>query len=246
MDAARALVSLGRAAREEVRIRVRQPLRRIQAVVPGTRSLSEEVLDLVRDELNVKAVAFLSSVDGIVTLVARPNFRAIGSRFGKQTNDAADAIRALSQEALARYRGGGDAYIELNGVTHRLEEGDFDVLQEAAGGLIVKAEGAFTVALDPELDDELRSEGAARELVNRIQRLRKEAGLEITDRIDLAIAGPGPLQEAAREHREFIARETLALDVSIGSEMVESDFPHVRDVDLDGAQALIGLRPSVA
>ena len=246
MEAARALVSLGRAAREEVRIRVRQPLRRIQAVVPGRRSLSEEVLDVVCDELNVKAVAFLSSVDGIVTLVARPNFRAIGSRFGKQTNEAADAIRALSQEALARYRGGGDAQIELNGDTHRLEEGDFDVLQEAAGGLVVKGEGAFTVALDPELDDALRAEGAARELVNRIQRLRKDAGLEITDRIDLAIAGPNPLQDAAREHKEFIARETLALGVSIGSELAEGDFPHVRDVDLDGTQAQIGVRPSVA
>jgi isoleucyl-tRNA synthetase len=246
MEAARALVSLGRAAREEVQIRVRQPLRAMRAVMPGGRELSEEVLGVVRDELNVKEVGFLSSVDGIVVLVARPNFRAIGSRFGKQTNVAADAIRALPQEDLARYREGGEVHIHVNGHTHRVEEGDLDVLQEAAGGLIVKGEGAFTVALDPELDDELRAEGVARELINRIQRLRKDAGLEITDRIDLAIAGPDDLRAAAATHRNFVASETLALDVLIDPELSEADFLHVRDVDIDGTAARIGLRATVA
>jgi isoleucyl-tRNA synthetase len=246
MEAARALVSLGRAAREEVQIRVRQPLRAMRAVMPGGRELSEEVLGVVRDELNVKEVGFLSSVDGIVVLVARPNFRAIGSRFGKQTNVAAEAIRALSQEDLARYRGGGEVHIHVNGQAHRVEEGDLDVLQEAAGGLIVKGEGAFTVALDPELDDELRAEGVARELINRIQRLRKDAGLEITDRIDLAIAGPDDLRAAAATHRNFVASETLALDVLIDPELSEADFLHVRDVDIDGTAARIGLRATLA
>jgi isoleucyl-tRNA synthetase len=245
MNAARALVSLGRAAREEVQIRVRQPLRGISAVVPGGHSLPEEVLEVVRDELNVKSVGFLSSAEGIVTLAAKPNFRAIGSRFGKQTNEAADAIRALSQEALARYRDGDEVHIELNGDTHTLEPGDVEILQEAVGDLVVKGEGAYTVALDPELDDQLRAEGVARELVNRIQRLRKEAGLEITDRIDLAIAGPEPIQAAADQHRDFIARETLALSLDIGKELAEDEIEHMRDVELDGSAAHIGLRPAV-
>jgi len=245
MDAARMLVSLGRAAREDARIRVRQPLRAVQAVVPGGRVLPADVLAVVRDELNVKDVTFLTSAAGIVTLVGRPNFRALGSRFGKRTNDAAAAIRALSQEALARYRDGDSVAIDVDGHSHELLEGDFDVEQEATEGLVVKAEGGYTVALDPTLDEELLAEGVARELVNRIQRLRRDAGLEITDRIELAIAGPEPIRNAADRHEAFIGGETLALAVTIEGGVGEG-YPHVRDVDIDGTPARIGLRRLVA
>ena len=132
--------------------------------------------------------------------------------------------------------------IELNGEMHELEEGDIDVLQEASSDLVVKGEGAYTVALDPELDDELLAEGVARELVNRIQRLRKDSGLDISDRIELAIGGADDIQEAADQHEEFIRGETLALTVTISPHMQESDFPHVQEVDIDGTPALIGLR----
>ena len=242
MDAARALVSLGRAAREEVQIRVRQPLRRIQAVIPGGQTLTEEVLNVVKEELNVKEVSFLTTVEGIVTLVARPNFRSLGQRFGKQTNDAANCIRGLSQESLSIFRDGGSAQIELNGEMHELEEADVDVLQEASSGLVVKGEGAYTVALDPELDDELIAEGVARELVNRIQRLRKDSGLDITDRIELVIGGPDNIQRAADQYEDFICSETLALTVAISSHVHESDVLHVQEVDIDSTSVLIGLR----
>jgi isoleucyl-tRNA synthetase len=244
MDAVRTLVSLGRAAREDVQIRVRQPLRGVRAVVPSGVELSEDMLDVVRDELNVKEVGFLSSVDGIVTLKPRPNYRAFGSRFGKQTNDAANAMRALSQEALASYQAGDTVEIDLDGTVHSLEEGDLEVLQEAAGALVVRGEGGFTVALDPELDDELRAEGVARELVNRIQRLRKDAGLEITDRIELVIGGPEAVQAAADAHRDFVGGETLAVGIAVGAEVPEGDFAHVREIDIDGTSAWIGLRPT--
>jgi isoleucyl-tRNA synthetase len=244
MDAVRTLVSLGRAAREDVQIRVRQPLRAIRAVVPGGRTLSEEMLEVVRDELNVKEVGFLTSVDGIVTLTARPNFRALGSRFGKQTNDAANAIRALSQQALSAYRSGDDVAIDVAGASHRLEQGDVEVVQEAAGNLVVKGEGAFTVALDPELDDDLRAEGVARELVNRIQRLRKDAGLEITDRIELEIGGAAAIQAAAETHGAFIGGETLAHAVDVAEAASGNDFPHVLEIDIDGLSGWIRLRPT--
>lgn len=241
MSAVRTLVSLGRAAREDVQIRVRQPLRGLQAVVPGG-VLSEEMLEVVRDELNVKEVGFMSSVDGIVTLIARPNFRALGARFGKQTKEAAQAVRSLSQSDLSRVQRGESVEIEVDGVTHTLVEGDLEIVQEAAGHLVVKGEGAFVVALDPELDDELRAEGVARELVNRIQRLRKDAGLEITDRIELGIGGGDTIQSAAKDHRDFIGGETLARGVLIAAAVGEGDFPHVREVDIDGIAASIGLR----
>ncbi|HET9949328.1 MAG TPA: isoleucine--tRNA ligase [Longimicrobiales bacterium] len=245
MEVARALVSLGRAAREEVRIRVRQPLRALQAVVPGGRALDEDVLAIVRDELNVKRVTFLSSAEGLATLVARPNFKALGPRFAKRTQAGADAIRALDQEALARYRAGEEVGVEVDGERVPLGAGDLDVFEEARAGLVVKSEAGYTVALDPELDEELVSEGLARELVNRIQRLRKDAGLDITDRIELAIAGPEPVAHAAGRHEAFIGDETLALAVSVGvGAGIEEGYPHVREVDIDGTRATIGLRPA--
>ena len=243
MDVARTLVSLGRAAREDVQIRVRQPLRTLHAVVPGGRALDGGVLELVRDELNVKNVAFLDSAEALVRLVARPNFRTLGPRFGKSTQKAADAIRALSQEDLASYRDGGEVSVTVDDVAYTLQEGELEVDQEATGDLLVKSEGRTTVALDPALDEELRSEGVARELVNRIQRLRKDAGLEITDRIELRISGEGPVAQAVDAHGAFIAGETLAVSVVGGD---GADWPHVREVDLDGVPASIALRTARA
>ncbi|HSG46223.1 MAG TPA: DUF5915 domain-containing protein, partial [Longimicrobiales bacterium] len=110
------------------------------------------------------------------------------------------------------------------------------------GGLVVQGDGRFTAALDPELDDDLRREGLARELVNRIQRLRKDTGLEITDRVELFIGGPDDVQGAARAFQDFIAGETLSVSVSVG-DGDGGDFPHTRDVDLDGVPARLALRP---
>jgi isoleucyl-tRNA synthetase len=211
-------------------------------VVPGKRVLSDEVLAVVKDELNVKNVEFLSSAEGLVKLIARPNFRALGPRFGKDTNEAAGAMRALGQAELARHRDGGVVEITVAGTTHALQAGDLEVAQEASSGLVVKSEGAYTVALDPQLDAELVAEGVARELVNRIQRLRKDAGLEITDRISLAIGGADSIRGAASLHEAFIGGETLALEVVVGANVVGLDFPHVREVDIDGTPATIGLR----
>ena len=257
MAAARTLVSLGRAAREEVKIRVRQPLRRAEAVLPQSRRLSGEVLDVVCEELNVKGVEFLADAEGLVTLVPRPNFRALGPRFGKKTNDAANVIRALSQESLAAHRkdlgmlaepgqydiAAGSVEFEVEGVKHKLEPGDVEIVQEAVGDLVVKGEGATTIALDVTLDDELVSEGLARELVNRIQRLRRDVELEITDRIDLMIVGPEPVREAATTHRDFICGETLTTTIAVEEDLTEGTFEHVREVALDDdTSATIALR----
>jgi isoleucyl-tRNA synthetase len=242
MVAARTLVSLGRAAREEVKIRVRQPLRRAEAVLPQSRTLSGEVLELVRAELNVKQIDFLTDANELVTLVPRPNYRALGPRFGKMTNEAANVLRALSQKALAAYRDGQPVEFEVEGELHSLEPGDIEIVQEALGDLIVKGEGATTIALDGTLDEALIAEGLARELVNRIQRLRRDAGLEITDRIDLLIAGPELVRDAADAHRDFIGGETLAPNIVVEKRATDGTFDHVRDVDLDGTPATIALR----
>jgi len=245
MDSARTLVSLGRAAREEVQIRVRQPLRKIQAVVPSGIEMRDAVLDLVKDELNVKEVGFIGSAEGMVTLHANPNYRELGPRFGKETNDAANAIRALSPEELSTFRDGKEVSFTVNGEAHPLRPEDLDILEEASGDDIVKSEGGHTVALDPLLDDELREEGLARELVNRIQRLRKDADLEITDRIELGVYGGEDVTTAATEWDAFIRGETLARDLDVGdpdTAELDDEWFAWTEVDLDGVLAHIGLR----
>ncbi|MCY3545524.1 MAG: isoleucine--tRNA ligase [Gemmatimonadetes bacterium] len=235
----RSLSTLARSAREQVRIRVRQPLDRLLAVVPGAPP-ADEVLALLVDEINVRKVEFTASSEGLVTLVARPVFRALGRRFGKLTQEAARKIRELGAEELGAVRAGGTVRLEVDGEAHRVGGDEVEVLEEARGGWIVRSEGRYTVALDPVLTDELRREGLARELVNRVQRLRRESGLDITDRIRLAVEGTSAVCEAVREHEAVIARETLAVAVRVGRGM-DGDFEFRSEAVLDGEAAELGL-----
>ena len=116
-----------------------------------------------------------------------------------------------------------------------------EIIQEASGSLVVKGEGMTTLALDAELNQELIAEGIARELVNRVQRLRKDAGLEITDRIELGISGGLELQQAVTIHREFISGETLALKLNIDSGLNGESFTHIHEVEIDDMLVQIGL-----
>ena len=253
MDLARSLSSLGRAAREAAGVRVRQPLRLISVALPNGRRLRGELESLVRAELNIREIAFLADDSGLLVLSVRPNFRALGPRFGKHTQAAAAAIRALPQEALELIRAGGSASFHVNGEEYPLLENEADVVEESRGGLIVRSEAGVTVALDPMIDDELRAEGIARELVNRIQRLRREADLAVTDRIMLRIDGEEIIAAAARVHQEFIGGETLARSVEIGSELAQEGTRtnltpgdgdwHVRQVSVDGLKATLSLIP---
>jgi isoleucyl-tRNA synthetase len=241
MDSVRTLARLGRAAREQVQIRVRQPLRALHAVVPRGVEIRSELLAVLSDELNVKEVHFLESAEGLTALTARPNFRELGPRFQKSSEQAAQAIRDLSQEALERFKRGESVGIVVDGVESALEPGDLEVVQEAKSGFVVQSEGDHTAALDPELDDDLRQEGVARELVNRIQRLRRDSGLEITDRIRLGVVGAEAVEAAAGRFRDFISGETLATTFLIGEAEVGSGHGHSREVDLDGEQVRVTL-----
>ena len=242
MATVRTLSTLGRAAREEVGIRVRQPLGRLLAVVPGAPP-DGDVLALLLDELNVKKVEFAASSDGLVSLAARPDFRALGRRFGKLTQEAAGRIRGLGGEALDAVRAGGVVRIEVGDEVHEVGEGEMAIVEEARGGWVVRSEGGCTVGLDPTVTETLRLEGLARELVNRIQRLRRNSGLSVSDRIRLGIAGGELVCEAAREHEAVIARETLAVAVEVGGRLCES-FDFSSEDALDGEHAVLGLSAS--
>ena len=242
VEAVRVLVSLGRATREEVKIRVRQPLKRLFAVVPDGLQIRSEVLDLLQDELNVKAVDFLASADGLVTLVAKPNYQVLGPKFGKETELAATAIRGLSEPELQAHNTGDPVSIEVAGRSAVLGPEDLTVEEESKGDLVVRSENGYTAALDPTLDEGLKAEGIARELVNRVQRLRKESDLAISDRIRLAVYGPEPIRAAAEDHRDFICEETLALQFEICDDQDTVDgYAAVQSVTIDDSDIVIAL-----
>ncbi len=241
MDGVRTLSSLGRAAREQVQIRVRQPLGTMYAVTPGRLELSDELLAVLKDELNVKTVEFLDAAEELVTFEAKPNFRALGQRFGSETQEAAAAIRALGSDTLSAFRDGAEVVIEVEGESHDLQEDELEIQKVARGELVVESADRFTVALDPTIDEDLRLEGLARELVNRIQRLRRDGGLEVSDRIRLWVSGDDDVLAAADRHGEYITGETLAVEL-VRDAAPSGDGVHRRELDLDGATGRIALR----
>ena len=246
MEAVRRLSTLGRAAREKVRVRVRQPLGALHAVVPPGVELEDELLAILRHELNVRTIEIIQGAEELVTFSARPNFRALGARFGKQTPRVADAIRVLESGALAAFRNGEPLHVEVGGERHLLEPGDFEIVQEATGEFAVEADGGYTIALDPTITPELRSEGLARELVSRVQRLRKESGLEVADRIRLGVGAEGEFLAAFKAHRDFIMTETLATDFALDSDVRADEYDFQRELDLEGGEVVVALAPIIA
>jgi isoleucyl-tRNA synthetase len=216
----RRLATLARAAREVAGVNVRQPLSRLVCVVPNYKAGMFDVLEpLLRSEINVKALEFASSGDSLLRLEAKPNFRALGRRFGKRTPLAAAAVSALTNEALAAQEKGESLVIYLDGESHALSEEDFEIVRRAAGELTVQEEGGYVAAIDPTVTPELRREGIARELVRTIQRLRKEARFAVSDRIRLQITGGSEIERAAEGYKEYIAGEVLASEVITGGQV---------------------------
>ena len=219
MEAVRLTVELGRAARAQAKAKVRQPLRRAVIVAnDAEREAIEARADLVTAELNVKELDFVAEEAELVSYAVKPNYRALGPRFGKRMPQVAAAVEALDAahvaEALA---GGGEIGISIDGDDHTLGPEDVTLALQPLEGYEVEAEAGHAVALQLELDDELRREGLAREIVHAVQNARKEAGLEITDRIELALGGDEDLLAAAREHEPYIAGEVLATSIAYGA-----------------------------
>jgi isoleucyl-tRNA synthetase len=216
------------------------------AVVPGGLQIRTEVLDLLQDELNVKAVEFRVSADGLITLAAKPNYKALGPKFGKETELAATAIRGLSEAQLQAHTAGDTVSIEVAGRTTVLDPEDLTVEEESKGEWVVRSESGYTAALDPTQNEALKAEGSARELVNRIQRLRKESGLAITDRIRLGVYGPAHIRAAASDHHDFICGETLAIQLEIDdSQDTVAGFEAVQRFKIEDMDVVIALNRRV-
>ena len=242
MDAVRRLASLAHHARQQARIGARQPLARMQvAVPPSARGAGfDALLELLRQEVNVKTVDVVASDTDLVRLRAKANFRSLGKRYGKRTPAVAAAAGRLAADQLRELEQGRSAELELEGERVSYLPEDVVVEREVASDWLVGSDGPFVAALDPTLTEPLRHEGVAREMVNRIQRLRKEAGYVYTDRIALWIQGAGAVADAVRAHADFIQGETLARSLTIGSRAPAPDLE--QQVDIDGHDVVVGVQ----
>ncbi|MBV9808181.1 MAG: isoleucine--tRNA ligase [Solirubrobacterales bacterium] len=239
MATARETVRLGLAARGQAKLKVRQPLRAAVVVATGAeREAIERMSEVVREELNVKELRFVSEADELGEVELRPNYRTLGPRFGKHMPLVAAAVAGLdAADAAATLREGGKVAITVNGHDRELAAEDLQVSMKPLKGYQVEREGSHAVALELEIDDELRAEGWAREIVRAVQLARQDAGLEVTDRIVLTLDGDQELVAAARTHESYIAGETLAVEV--GYESLEDE--DLRPVTIDGRQLWIGV-----
>nr|MBA3406552.1 class I tRNA ligase family protein [Solirubrobacterales bacterium] len=215
MAVARETVRLGLAARGHGKLKVRQPLRAAVVVAAGEeRTAIERLAATVREELNVKELRFVAEAGELGSYEVKPNYRSLGPRFGKQMPQAAAAVAALDPaHVAAALRDGGRVAISVDGHDHELGRDDLTLAMAPLEGYQLEREGSHAVALDLALDDELRREGLAREVVHAVQNARRTAGLQVEDRIELALGGDAELLAAARDHERYLVQETLALSV---------------------------------
>jgi isoleucyl-tRNA synthetase len=216
VEAALRAIEVGRAARAAAKVKMRQPLAR--AVIVATADERQEIERLgpiVRAELNVKELEFVSDESELVSYRVKPNYRALGPRFGKAMPQVAAAVASLEPaSAAAAAKGERAVGINVDGHEHQLEPDDLQLVMEPLEGYEVESESGRAVALALELDDDLRREGLAREVVHSVQNARKQAGLDVTDRISLTLGGDADLVAAARAHEDYVVGETLATSIA--------------------------------
>ncbi len=216
MQVVRDTIELGRAARAHAKVKVRQPLREaIVVAADRERAAIERFDELVRDELNVKALRYVSEADELGRWQLKPNYRTLGPRFGKRMPLAADAVAALdAQSVAATLREGGSVGVMVHGDEYELGPDDVQMALEPLEGYRVERAGTHAIALNVDLDDGLRREGLAREVVHAIQAARKSAGLNVEDRIALTVGGDDELLDAIRAHEPYVSGETLATSLT--------------------------------
>jgi isoleucyl-tRNA synthetase len=253
MALARETVRLGLGARGKAKIKVRQPLAEAVVVADGReRAAIERLADIVREELNVRRVRFVAAAEELGSYEVKANYRTLGPLFGKDMPRAAEAIVALDPARVAAAvqdrdhdggggGGGGVIRVTVAGREHVLSGDDVILTMRPPDGYSVEREGAHAVALDLAIDDDLRAEGHAREIVHAVQNARKDAGLAVEDRIDLSLDGDPALLDAANAHRDYLAGETLAVGLHLG-EGDTAAMDHGEQITIDGLTLTIMLR----
>lgn len=234
------VVSLGHSLRKEHKLKVRQPLAKAYVI-----SANQQVLEslkkkehLIAEELNVKGVQFEANETSFVSIIAKPNFRVLGKKVGKLMNAAQSAIQSLPQAQLSIILKGGNAKINVEGQEILLTPEDVAVERKVKEGLVASTSSEITIALDTSLNEELLLEGLAREIVNKINTMRRDEGFSVTDRIIVQLKTTDRVKEAFDLHRDYITHEVLAKHVHF-------DCAEGVEVDLNGEPALMSLSLSV-
>jgi isoleucyl-tRNA synthetase len=243
MAAARTLATLGRAARETAGIKVRQPLGGMTCVTPGIGTdWHATIVPLVAAELNLKQVTFADSAADWVHLEGKANFPVLGKIVGAAMKATKPIVEGLDQAQLRTIEAGGTVTVDVPGFGALvLDASRVTITAKASTSLVVQQGEGLSVALDPTVTPDLRAEGMAREVTSRVQRLRKDSGLAVSDRIRLVVAGDAAVQDAMRAHAAWIAQETLARACVITDALPTPAWLATAEVDLDGAVARIAL-----
>ena len=238
MDVVQHVVGLVRSMRAKTNLKTRQPLSRIAIPAsPETRRLIKQMSDVILEEINVKAIEFIDESSPIVRKTATANFKIIGPKFGKMVNAVAKRIKEMSSAEVVRLDQTGSLATEVNGTPVSVTREDVTISAQSIEGWLVDSGDGLTVALDTTLTPELINEGLAREFVNRVQNMRKDAGLEVTDRIRIHFEAPSRVANAVSHLSDYIKSETLATQVTSGRDSAE----HWEKWEIDGESCEIGI-----
>ncbi|MDR3193782.1 MAG: isoleucine--tRNA ligase [Tannerella sp.] len=232
MQLAQTVSSMVLALRRKVNIKVRQPLQTL--LVPVTDIRRKEAVDAVKNlilnEVNVKSLQFVEDTGDVLVKRIKPDFKKLGPRYGKIMKPLSAAIQSMSRQEIAAFEKDGSFSFDIDGQQAVIALSDVEIISEDIPGWLVANEGAWTIALDITVTDELSKEGLARELVNRIQNLRKSSGFEITDKIRVLICSVKEMEAALETHREYIANQVLAVAI----EVTEDEPADGTVLDMDG------------
>jgi len=211
MEVSQNVVSLTRAMRAKNNLKVRQPLKKIMVAIEKSKQESLlKMKDVILDEVNIKELIVLSDDAGVVNKSAKANFKSIGPKFGKKVKTVAELIKNFSKDEIAKIETGSGIVINIEGEDLSITKDDVEIISTEITGWVVESENGITVAIDAELDDNLIEEGIAREFVNRVQNMRKDAGFDVTDKIIINFTGDDKIINAIINFNQYIATETLA------------------------------------
>ena len=238
MQLAQDISSLVLSLRKKVSINVRQPLSRILLPIldKNFESQVEQVKELILSETNIKAIEYITDAAGFVKKKIKPNFKALGPKVGKDMKAVAETIVKMDQEALAKFEAEGRATFEIGNSKFEMLLTDVEIIAEDVPGWQVANLGKLTVALDVNISEELKQEGISRELINRVQNLRKGKGFDVTDKINVAISDHSYIKEAVKNNLFYICAEILAEALVLDNQLNEGD-----QVEIDGNEILIAI-----
>ncbi|MCH4895207.1 isoleucine--tRNA ligase [Marinilabiliaceae bacterium JC040] len=234
MDMAQNISSMVLGLRRKVKLRVRQPLSKIMIPILDDRTEAqiEAVRNIILSEINVKDIEYITDTSGILVKRIKPNFKTLGPKYGKQMKQIAAAINGLEQNAIVEFEKDGKYEISVDGESLSIDLSDVEIISEDIPGWLVANEGRLTVALDININKELKEEGIARELINRIQNTRKEIDFELTDKIHLCIGKHDEINEAVNNFKDYISTQVLAQDLSLADDLNEENAKQIEIDDI--------------